>query len=207
MTTTEPTATYGVTRRTRKPITRAATELSQAINALAKHHRDETLAVPTSAGDLARARNAEASPEPEKWADDAARLEEIAADLRNRRDQLLERLELLRDPLIDLAREAHALLPEEALSSFSVEPYPHEPAPRPIAGIESELTLVEWVRILSVNVQWTRKWTEIWAVEAFGPCYMLSITIEHPTAEATELRKWLEDARDALKRFIYREYT
>lgn len=100
------------------------------------------MALPTADGDLARARNAEAIPAPEKWTNDAPRLEEIAADLRNRRDRLLERLELLRDPLIDLAREAHALLPEEALSSFSVEPYPHEPAPRPIAGIESELTLL-----------------------------------------------------------------
>ena len=58
-----------------------------------------------------------------------------------------------------------------------------------------------------MNVEWTRKWTEISVVEALGPCYMLSIAIEHPTVEATELRKSLEDTCGMLKRFLLKQYT
>jgi hypothetical protein len=202
----QPTSTFGVTDQTRKPITRAASALSQAINALATHHREEAEALPTAAGDLARAGN-QAEEERARWGGDAARLEEMAADLRHRRSRLLDRLEALRDPLVDLGAEAQSLLPELALASFFVEPYKAEPAPRPISGIERDLNLADWVRILMMNVEWARKWTEIWVVEAVGPCYMLSITIEHPTAEATELRRSLEEAAGMLKRFLLRQYT
>ena len=52
-----------------------------------------------------------------------------------------------------------------------------------------------------------RKWTEVWVVEALGPCYMLSLAIEHPTVEATELRKSLEETCGMLKRFLLKQYT
>ena len=57
------------------------------------------------------------------------------------------------DPLVDLGAEAQSLLAEDALSTFFVEPYKSESAPRPIGGIEKDLTLSEWVRILLVNVE------------------------------------------------------
>jgi hypothetical protein len=122
-------------------------------------------------------------PERDRWAADVARLESIATDLRLARGQLLERLTPLRDPLVDIADEAHSLLPERAMRVFDAEP-PQEPvAPRPITGIEPDLA----------------------HVAALGPCYLLSTTIEHPTPEAMELRARLEQARDDLVRFINRE--
>lgn len=202
----QPTPTFGITAETRKAVTRAASELSQAINALVSHHREEAKALPTAAGDLARAGN-QAEEERARWGPDAARLEEIAADLRQRRSRLLDKLEALRDQLVDLGAETRSLLPEEALSTFFVEPYKSESAPRPIAGIEEDLGLADWVRVLLVNVEWTHKWTEIWVVEALGPCYMLSIAIEHPTVEASELRKSLEETCGMLKRFLLKQYT
>jgi hypothetical protein len=144
-------------------------------------------------------------PERDRWAADVARLESIATDLRLARGQLLERLTPLRDPLVDIADEAHSLLPERAMRVFDVEPPQQPAAPRPIAGIEPDLTHVEWIRVLTQNLQWTWRWSQVWAVAALGPCYLLSTTIEHPTPEAMELRARLEQARDDLIRFINRE--
>jgi cobalamin biosynthesis protein CobD/CbiB len=43
------------------------------------------------------------------------------------------------------------------------------------------------------------------AVEALGPCYTLSVVIEHATPEAARLRRNLQEARDHLKRFVQRQ--
>jgi len=186
-------------------VTRAAAELTQAINALDTHDRAEREAMPTAIGDVARSGNMDPGPERDRWVADVARLESIATDLRLARAQLLEHLTPLRDPLVDVADEAHSLLPERAMRVFDVEPPPQPTAPRPISGIERDLTHVDWVKVLTQNLQWTRQWSQVWAVAALGPCYLLSTTIEHPTPEAMRLRTCLEQARDELIRFINRE--
>lgn len=78
----ERTPLFGITDATRKPLNRAASELTQAINALDRHDNDERAAIPQAAGDMARAGNENPGPERDRWAADAARLESIATDLR-----------------------------------------------------------------------------------------------------------------------------
>ena len=202
----EPTAEFGVTEPSRKAITRATSELLSAIAGLREHHRDEGQALPSAAGDVVRAREPATGVADHDWTQEAARLEEIAADLRSRRHYLLGRFETVWDPLVDLAAEAHSLLPAEALRPYP-SPRQMEPAPEPIKGIEAGLTLVEWVRILALTVAWSTKWTEILVADALGPCYALSVLIEHPTPEARGLRTQLEESRDALKRLLLRAYT
>lgn len=60
-----------------------------------------------------------------------------------------DHLTSLRDPLVDVADEAHSLLPEGAMRVFDAEPPKQPPAPRPISGIERDLTHVDWVKVLT----------------------------------------------------------
>jgi hypothetical protein len=203
----EPTPEFGVTEPSRKAITLATSELLSAIAGLREHHRVEAEALPSAAGDVVRAREQATGAAEHDWTQEAARLEEIAADLRSRRHYLLGRLEPMWDSLMNLAAEAHMLLPAEAHRLYPSPRYQMEPAPEPIKGIEDGLTLAEWARILTLTVAWSTRWTEILVTDALGPCYALSTLIEHPTPGALGLRRQLEQSRDALKRLLLRDYA
>jgi hypothetical protein len=187
----EPTANYGVTTRLRKPVELSAERLSRAINGLTAHHADEPKAVSAAAFD------ALAHTEP-----DAARLARIAGELRAVRSKLLERLEALRDPLLDVAAEARSLLPADAQRSQYVQPDPQIPPPTPLLGLDLEPH--EQLRILLLNLEWTQDQSRRLALEAFGACSALAPLIEHPTQDATALRSNLDDALVRLGEFILR---
>ncbi len=201
----EPTPNYGITDRTRKPVEIACAELSQAINAMSSHHAEELEALKKAAAALA----ADSAATSTKFLDDRpisdhlARLEGIASDLRLARYSLLQHLEPLRDPVLDALEEAHSLLPEKALKVNDVRPRPLPPAPKPILGLE--LSPVERLKILLDTLEWSQGMSRHIAVQALGPCYLLSKVIEHPAPEAMAFRASLDEARDGLKVFMQRD--
>lgn len=189
----EATEKYGIRPRTGKPIRIACADLSQAINAL-KLHADEEV----GAFQLAYDETAASVPDADHGPASAA-LQVIASaaeELRKQRNELLEVLLPIREPLVD------ALL-EEADSrpgglQGGVAPWNGTvPAPRPLSGLE--LTFADRVRVLGETFAWTQRTTHSWVLQAIGPAYALGVLIAHPTPEAKLLR---EAARDAHKRFL-----
>jgi hypothetical protein len=126
----------------------------------------------------------------------------MAAELRSDREQLLGRLVILRDPLLDVISEAQSLLCDPAASVRHVEPPALTPAPQATLGLQSELH--QQLGLLVDTLKWTQDVGRSIAVEALGPCYLLSVVIGHPTPQARTLRAKLETARDHLTRFIQR---
>ncbi len=144
----DPTPKYGITRRTRKPIAIAASQLSQAITALERHQGDEQAAFAEAVGRLAVAVESLPADSPERanYAQHMTRLEGIASELRSDRGGLVDLLVPLRAPLADLLVDAQSLLPGNAELHADVEPNVTEPAPKPLLGVD--LTVVERLRIV-----------------------------------------------------------
>ncbi len=202
---TEPTPTYGLVARSRKAAARSASELSQAINGLERHHALEGQAFAENAGSLTRAINTDpdavfADGQLYSWHN--MRIEGIASELRSHRDKVLQSLLALRSALADILVEAHSLLPENAMFYADVEPGGQQEPPKPITGID--LTLAEELRILHDTLDWTQRVARGIALHALGPCYALFVLIEHPSDEATALHTKLEEAQAALLTFIVR---
>ena len=199
----EPTAVYGLTARTRKAAARSASELSQAITGLERHHDQEGQAFAENAGSFTRAINSDpnaAFSDGRLYSWHNMRIEGIASELRSSRHQLLHRLLALRAPLADILVEAQSLLPENAMLHADVEAGPLEQPPKPLAGID--LTLPDQLRILHETLTWTQRVARGLALQALGPCYALLVVIEHPSPEAMELHGKLEETHKELLRFI-----
>lgn len=185
----EPTPTYGITARIRKPIELSAERLLRAINGLSVHHANESDAVSGAAF--------EALPLP-----DAARLARIANDLRDARSSVLAKLEALRDPLLDVSSEARSLLPQRGERPPYVDPDPQPPAPTPLTGLV--LQPPQKLHVLLQNLSWTQDLSRGLAREAFGSGSTLAPLIEHPTPEAGALRNGLDEVLVELRQFILR---
>jgi hypothetical protein len=171
---------YGITPRLREPVDRACGDLARAVDALSVHHASEAHAASNAGLDAMACA-------------DSVRLSRIAADLRWDREDLLA----------DVVAEAHSLLADNAPRAKHVEPHPLIPPPRPVVGLD--LTEAEGVEVIRETVKWTQSVSRWLAVEALGPCYTLSVVIEHATPEAARLRRNLQEARDHLKRFVQRQ--
>jgi hypothetical protein len=120
----ELTARYGLVARTRKAVARSASELSQGITGLERHHEQEAQAFAENAASFTRGINSNPTAvfsDGQLYSWHNMRIEGIASELRSHRDQLLGRLLALRAPLADLLVEAQSLLPENAMLHADVE--------------------------------------------------------------------------------------
>ena len=198
----EPTATYGLTQRTRKPVEIAAQEFLRAINGLDVHDRDERSSLPDAVAAVIKKDGLDQIIAGETIQNHVARLEEIAARHRLERGDLLDRLRTLRDPLIDVISEAQTLLPGRAMRSKSVDPPPLVTAPTPLTG--GDFPADQLLRLLTQALAWTQETSRYCAVEALGPCYLLTYVVEHRTDEALSMRTSLEETTRDLKRFTQR---
>jgi hypothetical protein len=193
---------YGLTARTRKPVTIACNELSRAINALDRHHDDERDGFREVLDSASAA--AERLQDPEAVAAVRAidAVEKVAARLRVDRSAALEPMLALRERLVDALLEAQDMLPADAGHTAHVEPGSSVPRPRPVLGIE--LDAPGWVRLLAETYQWTRDETLGNAVVAIGPAYLLGYVIEHPTPEASKLRADAQAVGEHARRLVHR---
>lgn len=198
----EPTPTYGLTQRTRKPVAIAAQEFLRAINGLDVHDRDERSSLPDAVAAVIKKDGLDQIIAGETIQNHVARLEETAARHRLERGDLLDRLRTLRDPLIDVISEAQTLLPESAMRSRYIDPPTLATAPTPLTG--RDFPADQLLRLLTQALAWTQETSRYCVVEALGPCYLLTYVVEHHTDEAMSIRKSLEEAASDLKRFVQR---
>ena len=186
---------FGLSATTSKPAHIAANELSRAINALNAHHEREPAVWETNSSAL-RAGADSCDAAPPDAATRAEVLHQRAAALRASRADLLETLLPLREPLVDLLIEEHAMAAPGAMFTAHVEPRAPEDPPEAMGGVD--LDWPERLRVLDQTLRWTLRITRGTAGHALGPAYLLSYVIEHPTPDASNLRAAVTEARDEL---------
>jgi hypothetical protein len=199
----EPTSIYGLVARNRKAAARSASELSQAITGLERHHEQERQAFAENAALLTQAINADPNAifsDGRLYSWHNMRIEGIASEFRSDCHKLLQRLLALRSPLADILIEAQSLLPDSAMLYADVEPGALETPPKPITDID--LILPDRLRVLHDTLAWSQRVARSLAVHALGPCYALLVLIEHPSSEAMELHGKLDETQTELLSFI-----
>ena len=188
-----PSPKYGITDGTRKPITIACNDLSQAINALDRLHAESSGAVATNRDALRVTLDQLPEGDETRQKGERASGNLAAAEMRLRmeRTKVLGPMLAMREALVDAVLEADTLLPDKSgqrtMGSAHVEPGPGTAPPVAVGGIERGVA--ERVRVLGETLRWAREETLSCCIQALGPLYTLGRLIEHPTKEASRLRE------------------
>jgi hypothetical protein len=145
---------YGLTEETLKPVTIACNDLSQAINALDRHHAEEGDAFEGNLAAATATLVGHSESEGARAANPIGAIETAATRLRTRRQAALAPMLAMREQLVDVLLEAHSVLPGDAVMSAHVEPGAMQEPPRPISGVR--LDPGSSLRLLSQTYAWTR---------------------------------------------------
>ena len=187
---------YGLGDATGTPVRVAAGELSRAINDLDTHHRIERTAW-SARLDAVQASFDTADGLPDAARCQVVRLDETAHAIRQARRQLLAALTALREPLVDLLLDEHALHGNAPFAE-SVEPFASQPVPEHVDAAGADWP--EHLDLLRQTLAWTSRVTLGNASAAYGPAYSISHLIPITTA-AADLHHKVSRARDDLRAF------
>jgi hypothetical protein len=196
---------YGLTSSTQKPVRIACQNLLRATSTIHHHHEIEKPAFDRILAEYSASIDNAPPDARDELRAHGARLTEIAEKLRTARAALRDELVAMGPAIADVMSEEHSLHPQ-AMFMADDEPHPTREPPWPIGGIEDELGPLEWLRLVTETVRWSREISYSYAALALGPCYLLSYVIEHPKPQASGLRDIAGEARDHLRTFLHSAY-